>query len=95
MAGGSLVFKQESDYYEHFYRQLVPWEHYVPVREDISDLVGQVEWAKGEEERAQEMVASAGQFVKDHLLPDRLYCYMVKLLQVIHIIASKQKYDVS
>lgn len=82
MSGGSLVFKQDSGYYEHFYRKLVPWEHYVPVRSDIADLVERVEWARREDRRAEEMAASAAQFVRNHLLPDQLYCYMVKLLQV-------------
>lgn len=76
------MLKQDSDYYEHFYQQLEPWEHYVPVKADISDLLERVQWARGQDQRAQEMADSAGQFVKDHLMPDKLYCYMVRLLQV-------------
>ncbi|OWR50618.1 hypothetical protein KGM_211132 [Danaus plexippus plexippus] len=42
LAGGGLVFKQDSSYYEHFYSKLTQWEHYVPVKSDLSDL----EWSK-------------------------------------------------
>ena len=45
MAGGSLIFKQDSEYYEHFYHQLVPWVHYVPMKQDISDIEEKLQWA--------------------------------------------------
>ena len=82
MAGGSLIFKQASGYYEHFYKLLVPWKHYVPVDTDLNDLLEQVEWARAEDEQAEEMAMNSIQFVKDHLLPEHLYCYMIRLLQV-------------
>ena len=31
LAGNSVVLKQESDYYEHFYKALKPYRHYIPV----------------------------------------------------------------
>ena len=45
MAGGSLIFKQDSEYYEHFYHQLEPWVHYVPLKQDISDIEEKLQWA--------------------------------------------------
>ena len=45
LAGGSLVFKQDSQYYEHFYHHLQPWVHYVPLERDVSDVVERLEWA--------------------------------------------------
>ena len=44
LAGGSAVLKQESKYYEHFYSQLKPWVHYVPVKPDLSDILEKVKW---------------------------------------------------
>ena len=82
LAGGSLVLKQDSDYYEHFYHQLEPWVHYVPVKKDIGDLVERLEWARENDDRAREMAANAAQFVQDHLLPEHLYCYVFQLLKV-------------
>ena len=46
LAGGSLVFKADSSYYEHFYRSLTPWKHFVPVKADLSDLLEKIQWAK-------------------------------------------------
>ena len=82
LAGGSLVLKQDSDYYEHFYHRLEPWVHYVPLQRDLSDVVEKVEWGRGNEERAQQMASHAFQFVQSHLLPEHLYCYIVRLLKV-------------
>ena len=45
MAGGSLIFKQESQYYEHFYHQTEPWKHYVPLKDDVSDIEEKLNWA--------------------------------------------------
>ena len=45
LAGGSLVFKQDSQYYEHFYHDLEPWVHYVPMNENISDVEEKLRWA--------------------------------------------------
>jgi hypothetical protein len=33
------VMIQESDYYEHFYHALKPYEHYMPVNRSLTDLV--------------------------------------------------------
>lgn len=50
LAGDSVVFKHESEYYEHFYADLKPYIHYIPYKKDLSDLVKQVEWAQSHEE---------------------------------------------
>ena len=46
LAGDGLIFKQTSSYYEHFYRDLIPNKHYIPIKKDLSDLIQQLQWAK-------------------------------------------------
>lgn len=46
MLGDSLVLKQDSQYYEHFYSVLKPWKHYVPVKRSLEDLLEKIKWAK-------------------------------------------------
>jgi len=36
----------DRNYIEYFYNDLIPYEHYIPVRMDLSDLIEQVEWMK-------------------------------------------------
>jgi hypothetical protein len=40
----SVVVKVEPEYVDYFYKYLVPWKHYVPVRLDLSDLMEKIEW---------------------------------------------------
>ena len=47
------MFKQDSDYYEYFYRELEPWVHYVPLKRDISDVVEKVTWARENDEKVR------------------------------------------
>ena len=60
MAGGSLIFKQDSEYYEYFYHQLEPWVHYIPLKRDISDVVEKVEWAVQNDDKVRNMVGGRG-----------------------------------
>nr|XP_005994557.2 PREDICTED: KDEL motif-containing protein 1 [Latimeria chalumnae] len=50
LAGDSVVLKQDSSYYEHFYNELQPWVHYIPFKRDLSDLLEKIKWAKEHDE---------------------------------------------
>lgn len=50
LAGDSVVLKHDSIYYEHFYKQLQPWVHYIPFKADLSDLVEKIQWARDHDE---------------------------------------------
>lgn len=80
LAGGSLLFKPESKYYEHFYNQLIPNVHYVPVKTDLSDLVEKIQWAKDNDEKSEEIAKNGRIFANEHLLPQNVFCYYALLL---------------
>lgn len=46
LSGNSVILKQDSIYYEHFYSDLQPWKHYVPFKKDLSDLLEKIQWVK-------------------------------------------------
>lgn len=50
LAGDSVVLKQDSSYYEHFYNELRPWTHYIPIRADLGDLLEKIQWAREHDE---------------------------------------------
>ncbi|XP_071391361.1 protein O-glucosyltransferase 3 isoform X3 [Centroberyx affinis] len=82
MLGNSLVLKQDSPYYEHFYSHLRPGTHYIPVKRSLSDILEKIKWAKENDAEAQE-IAKAGQaLVRELLQPARLYCYYYRVLQL-------------
>ena len=38
LASGSVVFKVESKYLNAYITKMVPWVHYIPIKEDLSDF---------------------------------------------------------
>lgn len=81
MLGNSLVLKQDSPYYEHFYQSLKPWKHYVPVKRNLSDLLEKIKWAKENDEEARKIATEGQLTARDLLQPHRLYCYYYKVLK--------------
>ncbi|KAL4712826.1 hypothetical protein ACJJTC_011896 [Scirpophaga incertulas] len=75
LAGGGMVMKQDSPYYEHFYKQLNAWEHYVPVSRDLSDLKERVLWARKNDDKAKIIANNARNFANNYLLPQHIICY--------------------
>lgn len=82
LAGNSLVFKQDSDYYEFFYDKLTPGVHYIPVKSSLSDLVEKIRWAMKNDEKAFEISKNGRQFTRDNLMPKDILCYHVVLFNV-------------
>lgn len=92
LAGGSLVFKPESKYFEHFYEDLKPYVHYIPVEEDLSDLVDKIKWAQENDDEAKEIAKNGQSFVNEHLSPVYIFCYHIQVLnEFSKIIASSIK----
>lgn len=81
LAGDSVVFKQQSTYSEHFYSQVEPWVHYIPVAADLADLEDKIKWAKDNDEKARNISKNGRLFVEDHLMPLNILCYHAQLLQ--------------
>lgn len=82
LAGGGLVFKQNSPFYEHFYPDLRPWEHYVPVLRNLSDLVDQIQWARENDATAKKIAQNAQKYANERLLPKDIICYHAVLFIV-------------
>lgn len=86
LAGGSLVLKQESEFYEHFYKELEPMIHYVPLQRNLSDLVEQLEWSLNHDDEAQKIAENAREFALSHLMPKDILCYYAILFKVRHFL---------
>ena len=77
---GSLVFKQQATLYEFWETELVPFEHYIPVEEDLSNLVEMIEWALQNDDQAKKIAANGLRFVREKLGEERIFCYWAELL---------------
>ncbi|TMS06951.1 KDEL motif-containing protein 1 [Larimichthys crocea] len=81
LAGDSVVLKQDSSYYEHFYNELRPWEHYIPIRADLGDLLEKIQWARDHDEEVKKIALAGQQFARNNLMGDRIFCYYYRLFQ--------------
>jgi len=75
MLADSLVFKQNSHYYEHFYRQLKPNVHYIPIDSNLSNVVDKIKWAKENDAEARKVQSSGQKKVRELLTPVNIFCY--------------------
>ncbi len=59
---GRPLLMVERRYVEYFTDDLKPWEHYIPVKENLSDLVDKHEWLKHNEAESLKIAARAKEY---------------------------------
>ena len=79
-SGVALCRHQESTLFEFWERDLEPFQHYIPVKADFSDLIEKVEWAITHDDDARAIARNGAQFVREHLHMTRVHCYWARLL---------------
>ncbi|KAJ7683873.1 glycosyl transferase family 90-domain-containing protein [Mycena rosella] len=79
LKSGSLVFKSTL-FTEYFSDWLRPFEHYVPVLPDLSDLVERIEWAKANDAEARRIQAAGMEFAQRVLTDKQNDCYFAAVL---------------
>lgn len=64
---GRPLFIQTRRWREFFFDGLVPFEHYIPVKEDLSDLSSQIDWAEANPQSAAAIARQGQEFAIGHL----------------------------
>lgn len=82
LAGDSLVFKQESEYYEHFYKELIPWLHFIPINRNLSNVVELINVMIHDDKAAKTISLNGQKFARDNLAPHNILGYYLLLFQV-------------
>lgn len=67
---GCCVLKVASadGYRQWWYDRLLPWQHFVPVRADMTDLLDKIEWVRSHDSEAQAIAARGQQLVRSMTL---------------------------
>ncbi len=81
LLSGSVTIKQDSDEIQWFYRQLKPYEHYVPVQRDVSNLPDIVNWLRTHDDDAQRIAHNAMVFAQQYLTLESQLAYFAVVLQ--------------
>lgn len=85
----SVVFKQITNSMQWFYSLLQPYKHFIPFKEDLSDLLDQIEWAKDHDEECKQISLNARFLARDVLSEERIYQYLYRLLEEYSIRQKK------
>lgn len=72
--------KQTSQFIQWYYPLLIPYNHYIPIQEDLSDLQQQLNWTKNHPEKAHLIAENSSNFAKEHLTTEHAFLYLYALL---------------
>lgn len=75
-----LPIKVVSNFKQWYYPGLTAGRHFMPVKEDLSDLKEQLAWAKQHDKEAEQIATSSACFAQEALSEDEVYSYLYHLL---------------
>lgn len=64
---GCCVLKVDSPfgYRQWYYHHIKPWEHFVPIKADLSDLEEQLDWVRTHSDQARQIAANGQDFARE------------------------------
>lgn len=68
----SVVLKVQPAMVDHFYGQVEPWIHYIPVSESLDDLIPKIEWVLAHPHQSDEIVDNAHRWCSQHMIFESL-----------------------
>jgi hypothetical protein len=77
----SVVFKDTVKAHLWFFKAIKPYEHFIPIKEDLSDLLTQLDWAKNHDDECKKISENARQLAADVLTHEAIYLYFYRLLE--------------
>lgn len=77
----SVTFKHITDSMQWFYKALKPNVHFIPLKEDLSDLFTQLHWAKTHDADCQIISENARRLASEVLSREMVYLYLYRLLE--------------
>ncbi len=80
----SVILIVKSNYKLWFHHMLEEYVHYVPVKEDLSDLIDQIKWCKKNDKKCKEIANNARELFLTKLSRNGILDYMQSQLQIIH-----------
>lgn len=64
---GSVILLQESKYRVWFRKYLIEYVHYIPIKEDLSDILEKIKWCKENDDKCKEIAINSLNFYKTYL----------------------------
>jgi hypothetical protein len=80
LSSGSVVLLAESRWKLWYQYKLQPYVHFIPVKEDLSDLLTQIQWCEKNDKKCEEITVNAKNFYTKYLNSESILDYLQKLL---------------
>jgi hypothetical protein len=83
---GSVLLKTDSAWRQWFYDELLPWTHYVPIKDDFSDIDEKFAWCESHQDECRAMIAECKKlFQKAYHYPNIIKYTIPKLYEVSNL----------
>lgn len=77
---GCCIILVKSKYNLWFSNMLKPYVHYVPVKEDLSNIIDQIKWCRKNDDKCKKISENAKQFYNTYLQKEGMLDYIQKIL---------------
>ena len=77
---GSVILLVDSPWKIWYKHLLIPYTHYVPIKQDLSNLIDQIKWCRDNDDKCQQITANATSFFQTYIQKNGILDYMQKTL---------------
>lgn len=77
---GSVILIQESGTRLWFQHMLVPYVHYIPIKNNLSDLIDKIKWCQNNDEKCEEIAKNGKDFAEKILTEKACFDYICNVL---------------
>lgn len=81
MYSNSVLIKQRSSRVEWFYPALKEYIHYIPVENQLTDVLTKLRWMKNNDNKIKQIADNSYNFIKNNLMPEHIEAYMLIILE--------------
>lgn len=89
---GSVILLADSKYYLWFSYLLKPYEHYIPIKEDLSDLIEKIKWCRESDKECKKIAENGIKFYNKYLTKEGVYDYMQTVFNKISLKSLSLKF---
>ena len=83
LKSGSVVLLVESEWDLWYFHKLKAWEHYIPVKKDLSDLIDKIKWCKKNDDKVYDITTRAAKFINDIMSVETHFKHVNNILKNI------------
>lgn len=83
LGSGCVLLLQSHMSSELIYEWLTPWEHFVPISYDLSDLMDKVRWLEAHPQNAREIAERGLELFRRRVRRQDTYCYVMQAMNAL------------